>query len=1291
MANTLRFKRGLASGIPTALAGEPLFTTDTFDLYIGNGTTNTRFQKYIASGTTSQLLRGDGSLLTMPIVLTSPANGQVLKFNGTSWVNDSDAGITGSGSAGQVAYFTGATTQAGSNNLFWDTTNLRLGVGLNNPSERLHVNGRILNQSGFILNRGDNLGVFTGASDDLGIYHDGTNSIISNSTGALIFSNPSERARIFATGNFGIGTGATDSGQKLQVIGDTLLKGSGNTSATTALTVQNSDGANMFRVRSDNNIFVGSQSGAISLGNTLGTNAVDGGILYFASPSNYDNTGKAGIGVAIASRTTSGSTAVNSQIFQIGEIGAGYAPTSGSLTRTYLQINATINQTGGANGITRGLYVNPTLTAAADWRSIEWSNNSGWGLYGNGTANNYMAGSLGIGGTNLNARSLLIGRTVTGATTGYGILQSTTYASDVTASGINNYSIVATAAATYTLTNAYNYFVADASKGAGSTITNQFGYYSANLTQGTNNFAFYGDIAAATGRWNLYMNGTADNYLAGRLGIGTTPTYTLDILAATGTEPISSPLDNYAARIRRTYTNNNASTSFRRYGVWNEITYTGNQAYTNATGQYNYINYQNTNASSIIGASSSLIEPNATAAATTLYGNQSIISLAGTITNATLYRSFNVAVSAGTITNVRHFQAESTGTTTTITNQYGFIAESTLTGATNNFAFYGNIASGTNRWNFYANGTASNYFNGNTLIGSTTDSGEKLQVTGTMKVTGATALFTTTITSTTNVEWTNSLLVSGGANGDNSGTRAYFRPSGSFGAAIYGGRWSSTDRGARLVGISSGSVENTYIHLNGESSILQLATAATVRATIDASGNLGLGVTPNYKLHVFNAGNVTSAIESSGAGTSSSLRFISPSNYWLATNDGTSAHLTFNRGGTDLIRFSNLGNLMIQNGGTFTDSGERLQVTGTAKITGATNITNTMTARQVIVDGANNSNISRINLTRTDASWGIYNETDFRIYYGSGNTTTPATQYFSLGSGTGLATFSNAVTIGGNLTVDTNTLFVDATNNRVGVLTTTPSTTLDVGGNATIGLTSTTGYSLVVQNSGATDATGIRLTSGGTDNGYFITAYNSVSKYASLQAGDNTAYRSIILNALGGNVGIGMNPSYKLDVTGSARISDAIAIGTTPDTNNPFKILKNLNTTVGIKFENTNTSSLSFSAVQLGNDITGGTAFTNLVYGSSGITESGVYKPSGTALINTGSGGLNFLAVSQPIRFFTSTGNGTERVRIKNEGHVRFVPLSAAPTTNVEAGDVYYDSTTNKLRCYNGTTWNDLF
>jgi hypothetical protein len=45
---------------------------------------------------------------------------------------------------------------------------------------------------------------------------------------------------------------------------------------------------------------------------------------------------------------------------------------------------------------------------------------------------------------------------------------------------------------------------------------------------------------------------------------------------------------------------------------------------------------------------------------------------------------------------------------------------------------------------------------------------------------------------------------------------------------------------------------------------------------------------------------------------------------------------------------------------------------------------------------------------------------------------------------TSAATFDNNVTIAGNLTVDTNTLYVDSTNNRVGIGTTSPSQTLSV-------------------------------------------------------------------------------------------------------------------------------------------------------------------------------------------------------------------------------------------------------
>jgi hypothetical protein len=61
---------------------------------------------------------------------------------------------------------------------------------------------------------------------------------------------------------------------------------------------------------------------------------------------------------------------------------------------------------------------------------------------------------------------------------------------------------------------------------------------------------------------------------------------------------------------------------------------------------------------------------------------------------------------------------------------------------------------------------------------------------------------------------------------------------------------------------------------------------------------------------------------------------------------------------------------------------------------------------------------------------------------------------------------------------------------------------------------------------------------------------------------------------------------------------------------------------------------------------------------------------------------------------FWTTPDGSdasvERVRVNSTGSVRFIGLAADPASPV-AGDVYYNSTTNKLRCFDGTIWNDLF
>jgi hypothetical protein len=264
----------------------------------------------------------------------------------------------------------------------------------------------------------------------------------------------------------------------------------------------------------------------------------------------------------------------------------------------------------------------------------------------------------------LTGYTLRLQKSITGSTTYYAIIQEATVQSDVTNNVFGNTNILRTAASAFTLSSYRHYTATQATLGVGSSVTNQFGFNVENtLTGATNNYGFYGDIAAATGRWNLYMNGTADNYLAGSLGIG------------------STSLSGYTIRIAKTITGSATSRAIFNAGtVQSDVT-----------------------------------------------------------SNAVYYESSASTQAASfTLTNLYHFiSGQSTfGAGSTVTNQFGFTAGSNLTGATNNFGFRGEIPSGTGRWNLYMSGTASNYMNGNLLLGSTTDGGQKLQVTGASYFTG---------------------------------------------------------------------------------------------------------------------------------------------------------------------------------------------------------------------------------------------------------------------------------------------------------------------------------------------------------------------------------------------------------------------------------------------------------------------------------------------------------------------------------------------------------------------------
>jgi hypothetical protein len=127
--------------------------------------------------------------------------------------------------------------------------------------------------------------------------------------------------------------------------------------------------------------------------------------------------------------------------------------------------------------------------------------------------------------------------------------------------------------------------------------------------------------------------------------------------------------------------------------------------------------------------------------------------------------------------------------------------------------------------------------------------------------------------------------------------------------------------------------------------------------------------------------------------------------------------------------------------------------------------------------------------------------------------------YLPLTGGTLTGALSGtSATFSGNLTIDTNTLFVDSTNNRVGILTSSPQAALDLRGQMSIGFNAarTAGTALVL--TGATDNTtnvsistntfgsGVSLVlgTGGTPNTLTLANTGAATFSSSVTAGNGT-------------------------------------------------------------------------------------------------------------------------------------------------------------------------------------------
>jgi hypothetical protein len=212
-------------------------------------------------------------------------------------------------------------------------------------------------------------------------------------------------------------------------------------------------------------------------------------------------------------------------------------------------------------------------------------------------------------------------------------------------------------------------------------------------------------------------------------------------------------------------------------------------------------------------------------------------------------------------------------------------------------------------------------------------------------------------------------------------------------------------------------------------------TEASPQMVINADGNVGIGITnATAKLHVSGAGATFMRLDSNTL--TSVAQFQAKANTdgvliagMYGPNPVAGTIFGANTSGAAFLGTTTLAAvhptlLAIGTSNTIpiifgTNSAERMRIAGAGNVgIGATSPAAKLdVVGNVLINGASNSNVAQLVFTRSDVSWGIFNETDLRFYSSNSNTTSPSTFRMTLTSAgnVGIGT-ANPVTL---LHVDT--------------------------------------------------------------------------------------------------------------------------------------------------------------------------------------------------------------------------------------------------------------------------------